>query len=347
MTQNVYDSIRNVTQSLTRKLNREASAPQKVHWNVAGAFNHVNTIQELWNVLHDFGVTEHALYQSHDCLPGMIWNGGRVVRGVQTTQVGFYSKEDALEIVARLNELGVGVYLTFSNHLIEEPHLDDERCNFMLEGISHCPLNGVVCSSDLLLSYIRRTYPDMKVKLSVIRSYVDRIWAEPRRAIQDWHARMFDLYDSVGLNPNLNKSFGIIEKLPLDRLEAMVSLCCEFKCPIAHLHYESSARANLYGSQNWDVVEGDLGYCQKKKHGTSGYTPETVQLCNETVNRLRAIGVSYFKIHGKSDNYWDLGRNINYYILNPLGLYVDWHMNNGTLTITRAEVGRREFREGI
>jgi len=213
----------------------------------------------------------------------------------------------------------------------------------MLEGISDNPLNGIICSSDLLLDYVRRNYPKMPVKLSVIRSYMEKIWSLPERDIVNWHRQMFDKYDSISLNPNLNKSYGIIEKLPLDRLEIMVSLFCEYRCPHSDKHYEASARANLFGREDWGEIEYDLGYCAKKKPRVEGMTLRTVQLCNDTIKTLRSLGVKYFKIHGKSDSYWDLAFYFNHYILNPHGIHVDWHYHQGNLSINTRTIGREEF----
>ena len=338
-----YEALKKVASRFLRRQEQARNDQGKTYWNVAGAFNHSHIVKGLHSILTSYDVDDQILYQSHDCLPGIPWNGGRVIQGIQTTQVAPVTKEDAVQMVRQYNQLGIGIYLTFSNHLLEEKHLGDPRANFLLAEISYSPLNGVICSSDLLLRYVRSSYPQMKVKLSVIRSFVENIWSQPKQKILDWHKAMFDRYDSMTLNPNLNKTYDVIEKQPLDRLEVLVSLLCEYRCALAHKHYENSARANLYGMTDYDVTEQDFGYCRRRSKTHPHQTIETVQLCNDTVKELRSIGVRHFKIHGKTDNYWELSRYVNYYILNPLGIYANWHLVDGELVFTTWEVGNREF----
>lgn len=314
-------------------------------WNVAGAFTHADVVGELLNILNAYGVKRQVLAQSHDCLPGMIWNGGRTMFGMYPSGPGGMTIDTALETVAQFNRFGVAFFLTFSNHLLREEHLADSRCNRILDGISADPRNGVICSSDLLFSHIRNRFPAMPVKLSVIPSYVERIWTRPTGEIRDWYMRKLDQYDMVCLNPNLNKSTELLDSLPLDRIEVMVSLHCDYQCPFAGEHYTLSARANLEGMANWDLMEEELGFC-KRKHGETGKRAKySVQLSRQTVDWLKEIGVSHFKIHGKTDDYWRLLLHINHYILNPEGLHFEWQKVNGATLVTCREVGRHEFEQ--
>jgi len=344
MKRSALDSIRGFADRLT---NRSGDEPVRkataAYWNVAGAFHHSNIVLGLHDLLRLYNLGGEVLYQSHDCIQGMKWNAGRIITGLHPGQTGLFTKEQAVEVVKEYNDRGIGVWLTFNNHLVSEEHLDDPRCNFLLDGVAHDPRNGVICASDLLLEYLRGRHPQMRVKLSVIRSYVEEIWRRSEAEILDWYARMFDRYDHIGLNPNLNKSYRLIEKLPLDRLEVMVSLMCEYRCEMAHRHYDTTARANLDAVTDPDLFEKDIGFCPRIDARDAKPTDRTVQISNETVNRLRSLGVRHFKIHGKTDNFWNLSRHVNYYILNPHGVYADWQLQAGHLIMTRWEVGRREF----
>ena len=53
--------------------------------------------------------------------------------------------------------------LTFSNSLLREEHLADRRCNGLCALLeeSRCVQNGVIVHSDLLLDYLRKTYPGL------------------------------------------------------------------------------------------------------------------------------------------------------------------------------------------
>jgi hypothetical protein len=123
----------------------------------------------------------------------------------------------------------------------------------------------------------------------------------------------------------------------------MVSLPCIYRCQIAHEHYTNSARANLDGYHgDWDLIESDLDYCGRHHPADKTGPRRLSQLSNKTVEKLHALGVRHFKIHGKTDDYWRLARHVNYYILNPLGIYMDVNFQNGQTGIAIDEVGRYE-----
>ena len=84
-----------------------------------------------------------------DCL----WGGGRV---------GF-GDSDPREVLAWMAEYGISARLTFSNSLLREEHLADRRCNGLCALLeeSCCVQNGVIVHSDLLLNYLRKTYPGL------------------------------------------------------------------------------------------------------------------------------------------------------------------------------------------
>ena len=61
----------------------------------------------------------------HGCFP-IRWNSGRVV-GIPK------SAREIESLFMTYKELGINIYLTFSNHLIEKDDLDDTTCNFLLD----------------------------------------------------------------------------------------------------------------------------------------------------------------------------------------------------------------------
>ena len=74
-----------------------------------------------------------------DCL----WGGGRVGSG----------DRDPRAVLALTREYGVSARLTFSNSLLREEHLSDQKCNALcrLFAEDNGPRNGVIVHSELLL----------------------------------------------------------------------------------------------------------------------------------------------------------------------------------------------------
>ena len=82
-----------------------------------------------------------------------IWGGGRVGAEDCNPQAA----------LALAREYGISARLTFSNSLLRNEHLSDAKCNALcrlLQGAGGTR-NGVIVHSELLLDYIRRTYPGL------------------------------------------------------------------------------------------------------------------------------------------------------------------------------------------
>lgn len=74
-----------------------------------------------------------------------------------------------------MSEYGISARLTFSNSLLREEHLADEKCNALCkalndsEGIS----NGVIVHSDILARYIKKHYPNLYLVSSTTKVLTD------------------------------------------------------------------------------------------------------------------------------------------------------------------------------
>ena len=82
-----------------------------------------------------------------------IWGGGRVESGTC----------DPRDALALTQEYGISARLTFSNSLLREEHLSDPVCNALCRLFSESdnPRNGVIVHSELLLRYLKQTYPGL------------------------------------------------------------------------------------------------------------------------------------------------------------------------------------------
>ena len=94
-----------------------------------------------------------------------IWGGGRA---------GF-GEDDPEEVLALMQEYGISARLTFSNSLLKEEHLSDRKCNALcaLFEESKGTQNGVIVYSDLLLEYLKKTYPHLYFVSSTTKVLTD------------------------------------------------------------------------------------------------------------------------------------------------------------------------------
>ena len=71
-----------------------------------------------------------------------IWGGGRIGSGEHGVQ----------EVMNLMSEYGISARLTFSNSLLREEHLSDEKCNALCKALNDSKgmSNGVIVHSDLL-----------------------------------------------------------------------------------------------------------------------------------------------------------------------------------------------------
>ena len=86
-----------------------------------------------------------SIYEApSDC----IWGGGRTSLG----------EADSRKVLALMQEYKISARLTFSNSLLREEHLQDQKCNALCalfeenKGVQ----NGVIIHSDLLLDYLQK-----------------------------------------------------------------------------------------------------------------------------------------------------------------------------------------------
>lgn len=128
----------------------------KETWNVGGI-----TQSELFlsvKRINDKIIHSDFVFEMYDSYPGTAWNGGR-----PTSKKPKLTLDDFVHRVEQLNRSGIGFNLTFSNLLLGEEHLDDKLGNHLLERF-HNGKNGVIVGSDVLVKYIRKTFPKYRLK---------------------------------------------------------------------------------------------------------------------------------------------------------------------------------------
>lgn len=251
---------------------------------------------------------EHREYFYDDCEIGSIygapadciWGGGRVGTGVT----------DPKEVQALMREYGISARLTFSNSLLTREHLGNKKCNDLCALFEREENNGVIVHSELLLDYLKKTYPNLYFVSSttkVLRDFSD-LKAELDR--EEFRAVVPDF--------RLNKAFGELDTLSeteKEKLEFLCNECCWFACPDRKACYENVSRKNL----GEDVPEhfcvapnGYEGYRFSKAMENPGFIG-----VNDIKNIYLPKGFSNFKIEGRGLGSAVLLEFLLYYMTKP------------------------------
>ena len=215
-----------------------------------------------------------------DCL----WAGGRV-------EYGDTSPKQVLELV---QNYGISARLTFSNSLLEEIHLKDQRCNDLctLFAKENRVENGVIVHSDLLLSYLQKQYPNLYLVSSTTKVLTDfsAFLQEVKR----------EEFRYVVPDFRLNKRLDDLQKMTQpqkDKLEFLCNECCDFGCKDRKQCYEEVSRIHLGGTK----VEHQC----KSQHAKEGYRFSKAMenpgfISREDIeNWYLPNGFSQFKIEGR------------------------------------------------
>ena len=163
-----------------------------------------------------------------DCL----WGGGRVGSG----------DRDPRAVLALTREYGVSARLTFSNSLLREEHLSDQKCNALcrLFAEDNGPRNGVIVHSELLLDYLKRTCPGLYFVSSTTKVLTDFRQFETEAARDEFRYIVPDF--------RLNRAFDRLDVLPAplrEKVEFLCNECCFFGCADRRACYEAVSRKNL------------------------------------------------------------------------------------------------------
>ena len=161
-----------------------------------------------------------------------IWGGGRVGGG----------DFDPREVLALMREYGISARLTFSNSLLTEAHLSDKKCNDLCKLFSERkpPQNGVIVHSDLLLEYLKKTYPGL-----YFVSSTTKVLTKFPELLRELAREEFSyVVPDFRLNPAL-KQLAELPQAQKDKAEFLCNECCWFGCTDRKRCYEAVSRKNL------------------------------------------------------------------------------------------------------
>lgn len=216
----------------------------------------------------------------YDTFPSLIWNGGRPHSYKEI------AREDKQKMINFFNNQNIGVNFTFSNLLLEEKHLTDKQCNQVLTDFES-PLNGCIVATEILAQYIRQTYPQYRLILSVAKT------TEPQfdeSALQ----KAVKEYDMVVFPDEYNKDFSFLRNFPADKIELIVDEECPKNCPYTQEHYQSISKYNLavceFPEQKHDFIK-----CKQPKEikGNALTSEEMRCIYDQT-------GISHFKFANRT-----------------------------------------------
>ena len=161
-----------------------------------------------------------------------IWGGGRVGGGAY----------DPRAVLGLMREYGISARLTFSNSLLTEAHLSDRICNDLCRLFSESkhPQNGVIVHSDLLLDYLKKTYPG----LDFVSSTTKVLTKFPELQKELGREEFSYVVPDFRLNPAL-KQLAELPQAQKDKVEFLCNECCWFGCTDRKRCYETVSRRNL------------------------------------------------------------------------------------------------------
>jgi collagenase-like PrtC family protease len=282
----------------------------EIKWNISGLFAHRRFLHFLIHVMKSLNIS-HVVNSLHGC-PDLMWNGGRINRNIP-----FYP--DSADYFKGLNDQGIGVFLTFSNVLLEEKHLSDETSNRLLECLDEkCGLNGIIVVSDVMSDYLRRKKPGLKQILSVLKSFLEN----PEGNIE-WYREMQSRFDRVVVHTDHIFDLDLLDKLDRSKAEILITEECSYKCPNRQRHQTLNSIYNMDGSKevyekirkiNETLCAGGSGVLVEKKNPRR---TRTCFLMHDEVKTIYDMGFRNFKISGRRKPSYGLAWNVINFVYNP------------------------------
>lgn len=231
----------------------------------------------------------------YGCFPPAIWNGGRKVNG-------FCSIEQIKEELFFWNSRNIGCRLTFTNMELKKEHLHDSFCNMLLD-VAYNDLNGIIVNSEILEEYIKKKYPKYKIISSTTKCL---------KNIEELEKECNKDNDIVVLDYSLNHSEQLkFVKFP-EKIEILVNAYCCDNCPERLLHYLTLSKSQLAYEENSGfhtcpfVLEDFYTIKDTRKSFVS---------VEEIMDYYSKIGISYFKIEGRTNNMFDVLESYIYYLI--------------------------------
>lgn len=252
----------------------------------------INLLNEHPEYFHD-NIKIGAVYGS---FPGAIWNGGRWLGGITTS-------DNILATIEGLNDLGVPLRFTFTNCLLEDTHVYDAYCNLIMKYADNGK-NEVLVNSSMLEQYLREKYPNFKYILSTTKC--ERDVNKINKACEKYDFVVPDYRD----NPNDEFLSKLEHK---DHIELLVNAYCPPSCTQRLKHYSVLSERQLKFDDCPDRIDCNFQY--NSFFDTLEYP--TVIKADELYGKYVNMGFFNFKIEGRTVHNMDLIESYVYYLVKP------------------------------
>ena len=275
----------------------------------------VDAVTLLYSEKRDLFLDDIEIGCVYDSFSG-VWSGGRAFN--INKQQDYSVIKDTIQ---KFNDRGIGFRQIFTNLFIHE-HLEDERCNTIMDLLSNGVNNSVVLASDTAFSVLKERYPNLTFGSSVIKGLYskDLIIEELNKEYDDvciWHK--FNTVEFLGdLNTDLKS-----------KITLLTNQICNPSCDRMYL---CGLRASIFMLEqyNIDVPQKyktlDRWCPQEKAAERSGRVTTAKELfslpwvlTNEKIRELSEIGITRFKITGRNGYFYseELLKVFLYYLVKP------------------------------
>lgn len=278
------------------------------YFHLPGLFEHYDFYKNFLFVFfnyREFFYDWVAIGSIYGCPAYTVWNSGRV-RNTGT--------RDTVKIARKLTqEYGVSARFTFTNSLLEEKHMHDAFCNYLLETFDD-EKNGVILQSDILQKYIAEKFP----KYHFISS-ITKCLNKKESMLAELADRRFRF---VVTDYNFNNDFESLDLIPQgqrNKVELLVDETCAPNCPVRRLDYESVSKTSLYCKQDeekeWKCP--DAGIRPNKKNFSTVKKTKLFIGLEAIQSEYIPKGFRNFKIEGRDYGELRLLEEILYYMVKP------------------------------
>lgn len=235
------------------------------------------------------------------------WNGGRINQDITLTEkmVSFYNKHN------------IGVFLTFSNSIID---LENKIGNELLEMLNHNPLNGIICVNEYLRQYVKEKYPEYKLIYSITGHPNDITINEK---LINYYKDLETKYDVIvpRFEMSLNPEF--YTRVNVSKYEIMVNDTCIYGCNQFSDHFEAMHKLNRDYKKPWESLGFEV--CDKiHECWIKGFNPDVgsekdrkkygdllgMDFTEKMYKKAIEIGYRDFKIMGRENLTEDLKQEI-------------------------------------
>ncbi len=287
----------------------------EARWNISGVFNYRALVSFLVQTMRAHGIT-HVIESFHGA-PDLMWNGGRMNANVPNFP-------DTEAYLKSLNNVGIGVYFTFTNAVLEKRHLDDKKSNELLDRLDEkCGLNGVIVLNDLLADYIRDKKPGLKQVCSVVKSFIEN----PKGDI-GWYRKMEERFDRVVIHTDHMFDLDLLDKLDRNKAEILITEECVYQCPNRAHHQTLNSIYNIAQSEDEEKARETMEkikVIRKAKCSGGGrlLNPErntgmqrSCYLTHDEVKTIYDMGFRHLKISGRRKTIFGISWNILNWVFN-------------------------------